>query len=225
MNEAADEQAIREKKNQLLAEIRADLLKRQLSNSENYDRAVLTLSTAFLGISFAFLKDFVPTDRAGCLFLLIVSWVALTVSVVSTIVSFCLSQRAIDVQLGKAEDYYLRDDQTALKKTRIAKAVDVVNIASGALFVVGVLLTTAFVIINLKGGMKMGDDKMGQTKTLREGAPIPQMQEIPSKRGAPIPNIQQVPQSQPPQNQPPAQSVPTAPPARSGPSGDSKKGN
>jgi hypothetical protein len=40
----------------------SDLLKRQVSNSENYDRAILSLATLFLGLSFAFLKDIVPVE-------------------------------------------------------------------------------------------------------------------------------------------------------------------
>lgn len=44
----------------LYADARADLLKRQLSNSENADRAILSVSTAALGFSLAFLKDIVP---------------------------------------------------------------------------------------------------------------------------------------------------------------------
>src|SRR5258708_16044581 len=36
---------------------RNELLAQQFSNSEGYDKAVLTLSSAFLGVSVAFIKD------------------------------------------------------------------------------------------------------------------------------------------------------------------------
>lgn len=142
LSDATDKHDLATEKRRLLAETRADLLKRQLSNAENYDKAVLSLSTVFLGFSLAFLKDLVPVHRAEWLCFLYGSWVALAGSVLCTIVSFRVSQRAIDVQLRKAEDYYLRDDQSALRKSRIAKATDWVNFASGVLFVLGLSLTT-----------------------------------------------------------------------------------
>jgi hypothetical protein len=220
LSDATDKQDLTPEKLRLLAETRADLLKRQLSNSENYDKAVLSLSTAFLGLSLAFLKDLVPVQRAECLFLLYFSWIVLAGAVLSTILSFWLSQRAINVQIKKAEDYYLRNDRTALSRSRIAKATDWVNALSGVLFVVGVSLTTAFVIVNFEGGLKMNSDKKSEHVPLTEGATIPKMQEVPQKvnRGAPIPNIQPGPQSEPP-----SQSIPTTPPPDTKPSGGDKK--
>lgn len=217
-----DEQDLTAEKRRLLAETRADLLKRQLSNSENHDKAVLSLSTAFLGFSLVFLKDLVPVHRAEWLCLLYGSWLALAGAVLATIVSFWVSQRGIDVQLKKAEDYYLRDDQVALTKSGIAKVTEWVNTASGVLFILGVLLTTVFVILNFERDLKMSNDKKIDQVPLREGATIPKMQEVPLKKGAPIPNLQSVPQSQQPQSQP-AQSTPATPQAGSTQSGGNKK--
>jgi hypothetical protein len=208
-------------KRRLLAETRADLLKRQLSNAENYDKAVLSLSTAFLGFSLAFLKDLVPIHLAEWRCFLYGSWMALGGSVLCTIVSFWVSQRAIDVQLRKAEDYYLRDDQSALRKSPMAKATDWVNAASGVLFVLGLLLTTTFVGLNFERSLKMSDEQKGQRVPLKEGAPIPTMQEVPLEKGAPIPRLQQVPQSQP-ENQQPAQDPPAVPSGSDAPSDQSK---
>ena len=65
-----DEEDIAAEKRRLLTETRADLLKRQLSNSESHDRAVLSLSTVFLGFSLAFLKDFAPIHDRVWLYVL-----------------------------------------------------------------------------------------------------------------------------------------------------------
>lgn len=217
MSDATGEQDLTAEKRRLLAETRADLLKRQISNAENYDKAVLSLSTFFLGLSLAFLKDFVPVQRAEWRSLLYGSWIVLTCAVVSTIASFLLSQRAIDVQLKKAEDYYLRGDQVALGKSRIAKVTDWVNAVSGVLFVFGVSLATAFVIVNFERELKMSSENESEQVRLTEGATIPRMQEVVEKHGMPIPNIQPVPQNQPSQSQPAAQSNPATPPANSAP--------
>jgi hypothetical protein len=210
-------------KQRLLAETRADLLKRQLSNAENYDKAILSLSTVFLGFSFAFLKDFVPAHLAEGLYLVYVSWIMLTAAVVTTVISFWVSQWAIDEQLKKAEDYYLRGNEGALEKSETAKITDYINFASGALFIFGVSLTTVFVFTNFERGLNMSNNNKGQQAEVRQAAPIPKMQETSFEKGAPIPNLQPVLQGQPPQGQPPAQSTPAAPPSSTTPSGDSKK--
>lgn len=207
----------------LLAETRADLFKRQLSNAEGYDKAILSLSTVFLGFSFAFLKDVVPAHLATGLYLLYVSWVMLTAAVVTTVISFWVSQHAINVQLQKAEDYYLRNDKSAFERSRFAKITDCINLLAGVLFILGVLLTTAFVITNFERGSNMSSDNKDGRTEVRQAAPIPRMQETLSERGAPIPNLQPVPQSQQPQGQSPSQSTPAAPPSGATPSGDSKK--
>lgn len=224
MTTQSDDQALTAEKRRLLAETRADLLKRYLSNSENYDKAILSLSTAFLGFSLAFLKDLVPVQWAKWLLLLYGSWVALAGAVLVTVVSFWVSQRGIDVQLKKAEDYYLRDDQSALKKSGIAKATTWVNVTSGALFILGLVLTTTFVILNFEErGVKMSNDKKDNQVPLREGAEIPRMQEVPLKKGADIPNLQPVPPTQPPPQSQPAQNVPARPPAGGTQSGGEKQ--
>ncbi|MBI2883185.1 MAG: hypothetical protein HYY11_04665 [Candidatus Methylomirabilis oxyfera] len=222
MSDTTGEQDLTAEKRRLLAETRADLLKRQLSNAENYDKAVLSLSTAFLGFSLAFLKDLIPSQRAEWLSLLYGSWIILTAAVLSTIVSFWVSQHAINVQLEKAEAYYLRDDHAALKRSWIAKATDWVNWASGGFFFLGVSLATAFVIVNFEGGLKMGSDQKSEQVRKTYGATIPKMQAVEVKKGAPIPNIQPAPRNQPAQSQPTAQGNPVAPPANSAPRGSKR---
>jgi hypothetical protein len=226
-----DEHDLRAEKQKLLAETRADLLKRQLSNAENYDKAIVSLATAFLGFSFVFLKDLVPATRAVWLSLLYISWSLLTFAVLSTIVSFWVSQKAINVQLKRAEDYYLHDIETALSRGIVLRLTDWVNVLSGVLFVLGVACTTTFVILNFQEVSTVSKDK-SNVKSLFEGAPVPKLQQVPSPQaqpetraapvpqlrlpsqgkpngGAPVPGLQQAPSPQP---QP--QTTPTPAPAK-----------
>ncbi len=53
-----------DERKRLYSETRTDLLKRQLSNAENYDKAVLSLATGVLGFSLVLLKDIVPSTNA-----------------------------------------------------------------------------------------------------------------------------------------------------------------
>ncbi|HVN94987.1 MAG TPA: hypothetical protein VMT62_01025 [Syntrophorhabdaceae bacterium] len=132
---------------------REDLLTRDLSNTEKYDNAILTLSTGVLAISLAFIKDIVPLDKSQCLFLLKASWWVFGLSIVSTLLSYILSHFAIKRQLRYAEKYYLDKKERYLRKKNRPKTwTEFLNWASGVLFIAGIVTTICFVSLNLKGG-------------------------------------------------------------------------
>lgn len=137
---------------QLHGEYRSDLLKRELSNSENFDRSVLSLSSALLAASIAFIRPSdvgVGTHHAA---ILAWSWAALAVAIVSTMVSFLVSQRAINRQLKLADDYYLKNQEDALTAVNgLAKWTERLNIFAGAAFLAGVGLTVWFAILSIPG--------------------------------------------------------------------------
>jgi hypothetical protein len=190
-DEAKSEQELRLK---LYAEARADLLKRQLSNSENADRAILSVSTAALGFSLAFLKDIIPLQEASSPYLPYVSWALFVLSIVLTLLSFFTSQKAIDEQLVLAHRYYIdRDDDAATLRPNSAKLTDILNKSGAAFLVVGLLVTCAFVGVNLWKGRTVSEKKL-----INEGASVPLMQRIPQggtleQKGAPIPMLQTIP--------------------------------
>jgi len=144
------DQSNMEERKILYARTRDDLLARNLSNSEKYDNAILTLSTGLLGLSLAFIKDIVPLAQSHYVFLLIMSWCAFGASIVSTLVSFALSQRGIERQLEYAGKYYLEELEEFLdKKNRPKQWTDFVNYLSGILFIVGIITTILFVSLNI----------------------------------------------------------------------------
>jgi len=137
---------------ELYAETRRDLLTRQLSNSEKFDGAVLTLSTAALGLSLTFLRDVVPLGKAQCLSVLVISWCLFGLAIFSTMASFLASQLGIKRQLEYAEEYYLnKKDDFLTKENFPAKLTEVINYISGFMFVAGILFTILFVATNLRG--------------------------------------------------------------------------
>lgn len=139
-----------EERKRLFAELKADISKRQLSNTENFDKAVLAYSVAGLGFSLGFLKDFVKMSQAIRGELLYVSWALFVVSVVLTMVSFLISQMGLCRQLESGESYYLEYDDGALKKKNIfAAATDWINVISGLAFVAALVCTIFFVGSNL----------------------------------------------------------------------------
>lgn len=180
-----EEQKIR---NELLAKYRDDILRRQLSNNENYDKAVLSLGTAFLGFSMAFLKDFVSYQNATCAPLLPISWVLFCFSIVATVASFFISQKGLSTQLEYAENYYLKNDQSYLAKINpAARWTDWVNYGSALSFVLAIISTIFFVVLNLVNGANMPEKR--NYVIAQDAASIPRMQQF--NRGASIPAMQQ----------------------------------
>lgn len=195
---------------ELYAKTRDDLLKRQLSNSENADRAVLTVSTAALGFSLAFLKDVVPLAAADQLWLLYVSWLCFTLAIIITLASFFTSQKAINAQLALAERYYLQHDESAYaNRPSSATVTENLNLAGAVIFVVGIFLTCIFAVINIGKGTHMSERKFAQDGApipslqrspgglTQKGATIPQMQPAAPQSGAPVPTMQKAPAPSP----------------------------
>ena len=160
----------------LLADFTAEVRKRQVSSSENFDKSVLTLSTSGLAVSLAFLKDFIPIGNAIFPCALYASWVLLTMATVITMLSFLASMRAQEFQQKVAEGYYLRREDPTKKPNKWDRLVIWMNRASGASFIAGVSLTTLFVTINLKGAHEM--------KNLQQAS-----SNAPERRGLPSPTI------------------------------------
>jgi len=133
----------------LYEEYRKDLLARQLSNAQNFDKAVLSLSTAGLGFSLAFIKDIIPLMKAAYLGLLLYSWYLFGAAIILTMISFHSSQIGIDRQLILAERYYLKCEADALTKTKWDTATSWLNRLAGIFFLMAISLTIAFVSINI----------------------------------------------------------------------------
>lgn len=163
----------------------SELFKRELSNSENYDKAILAYASGGLGISLAFIKDVVPLSSASCLALLELSWFCWVFAIVVVVISFQTSQFGIRRHLEKVKKYYLDDDDSALEAKNVpATLTDIANVLSGVLFLCGVVLTTAFVGINLRdGNVTKNSEGSGRRSTAMDGAPVPSL----VKKVAPAP--------------------------------------
>src|SRR5258705_7423220 len=125
--------------------IRGHLLSALQSTHEQYDKAVLTLSTGLLGLSIAFIKSDSRTPGVRFRCLLMLSWVFLLLAILSTLTSFLLSQRALRKALDDAHDLYIRKNSAALEKNPWSQATEIVNVLSGFLFLLGAVLTVMFV--------------------------------------------------------------------------------
>ncbi len=188
----------RELRRELHASAREELLKRQFSNSESYDKAILTLSSGFLALSLTFIKGVLPPGEIRSIGVLYASWIVLSLAIICTVLSFRISDAAINRQLVQIDRYYEGGDEDAATRGTLARWVDRFNNGSGALFIFGIVLTVAFVISNFSQRFDMSNTSGRGPRLIQEGQTVPDVQKIENadlKRGQSIPQVQKVPQS------------------------------
>lgn len=88
-----------------------DLNHRQMSNSETYDKSLLTLSSAFLGLSLTFIQNVVPLNSGKCFFLLYLSWGLFALTVILTIASFIYGQYVLEELRVGAKKYFIEGNK------------------------------------------------------------------------------------------------------------------
>ncbi|RKU34266.1 hypothetical protein C6495_08105 [Candidatus Poribacteria bacterium] len=89
---------------------RDELLKRELLNTVNLDKSVLSLSTAGLGFSLVLLRYLFPVGNPGHKWILYLSWAMFGLAIMLTLGSYLLGQHAIKQQLKLNERLILRNN-------------------------------------------------------------------------------------------------------------------
>jgi hypothetical protein len=213
MNAEANEET-RKKAAEIYDSFRDELLKRQLSNTENYDKSILTLSSSGLAISLTFLKTIIPIDEANHLWMIKTSWLCFLFSITLSIIAYLISNAAIDKQLEIAENYYIRLDNKAFnEKNYLSIANECINKIVGILFILAIVATILFVTLNInQTEPEMSHNNENKTNSGKlvlglESAGVPRMQRIPepqlSINSAQIPRMQAIPvASSQPQSEP-----------------------
>jgi len=141
-------------------------------NQEEYDKQLLTLSSGFLVLSMAFIKDIVPTEHAVDRGLLYTSFIVLSFCVLAVLASYQIS----NLGLTKAKEWWERRAQSTVDEPfpyGHAKFIRGWNFFTGLLFFVGIVLTVSFVVINLHQEAVMSE----KVVRVQEGA---QMKTVPS---------------------------------------------
>jgi len=171
----------------LYAGYMAEIYKRELSGIEHFDKSVLTLSSAGLGLSVTFLKDVIQLDRAVFLLGLYFSWMMFVAAIVCTLLSFLVSSKALEHQKGIAERAYRQGDDGAFTEpNRFDTLTRGLNYTSAGTFVGALLLTTAFVIVNMEMN-RMATNHQPAPILEKKGATVPTMQRPAAPAPAPAP--------------------------------------
>ena len=94
---------------------RDELVRGQISDSETYDRSILTLSSSFLGFSIAFIHFAANEEPIQILWAVIVAWALYFFSILSVLISILAMQKARGEMVDALEPYYLQGDGRLLK--------------------------------------------------------------------------------------------------------------
>lgn len=141
---------IAEQRMQAFLQFRTELMSAREKSYEQFDSAILTLSSGGLGLSVAFLDNVVELETAGATWVLVGSWILFAVAILATMSSFLCSQAAIDRTIEHARAYYVDDDREALKRRNpFSIATRWLNLAAALFFLLAVSMTIVFVSINL----------------------------------------------------------------------------
>lgn len=95
-----DEERAKERREQLY-KAWDEVNNRQLSNSQIFGKSILSLSSAGLGLSLAFIKNIVPQNQVNDVHFLHWSWTAFIIAIAATLFSFFTSQRGLKNQFSQ----------------------------------------------------------------------------------------------------------------------------
>jgi hypothetical protein len=121
------------------------------SQEDNFDKSMLTLSSASLGVSLAFIKDTVPLDKAVWKPLLLASWVTFALCIVTTVVSFRFSIAASKRRRSLLDEMFRTKNREleATQENGWNKAVRISARIALALFLAGLTSTMIFLVKNV----------------------------------------------------------------------------
>ena len=128
-----------------------ELSKRDLSNVENLDKAILSLSSAGLGLSLVFIKNVVELSKANHVWVLYGSWLMFVLAITSTLLSYLFGQRALHRQREFNEKYFLEGDEDAGQQKSFASRVTLfLSYVSVFTYIAAVSGTALFIKLNLE---------------------------------------------------------------------------
>lgn len=164
----------------LHADFVGEIHKREISSSENFDKSILTFSSAGLALSIGFLKDFVPIQVATAPWALYGSWFLFSLATCATMGSFLISGVALAKQKDLAYKYYIESDEGAFSRVNFwDRLTRVMNYASGGAFLLAMVLSVAFISINLEKGSALKQTTSNtQPGIAQKGLTVPTMQQV-----------------------------------------------
>jgi hypothetical protein len=127
------------------------LINAGLEQTRSFDKYILTLAGGTFGLSLVFIEKIAPNPEEGTVWLLATAWVIFGLSILSTLISFLLSQAACSRQREILDVWYKKNGKLSKEeeKNLFATWTKRLNWTSMGLFISGVAFLTAFSVLNL----------------------------------------------------------------------------
>jgi hypothetical protein len=115
--------------------------------ARSFDKAMITLCAAALGLSISFVRYVAPVPKATTL--LYVAWVCFVLALIVTLFSFLTAQSAMRKQRAILDRYCGKELSEGEKRNRWATCTKWLNVSSIILFISGVVFLVCFSVQNL----------------------------------------------------------------------------
>ena len=144
-------QAMDQENSQQYANYRSHLVESRYQSHNQFDKAIFLLAGGGLTVSLTIIKDLICFEQATTKFLLYWSWALFIVPLITTLLSFLISIKAIDKQIDATDRYYLEDDEDAINQKNVyADITKYFNYVSATSFVLAVVCMMLFTYCNVK---------------------------------------------------------------------------
>lgn len=160
-----------------------DLLKRNLSNNENFDRAILTLASAALAVSVTFINGLAGITLP---ILVVVCWAAFSTSIAFILYSYPYSQKSLEKQRDINRDVILWKNEG--ERNPYSKIHEKLVVWGCRFFFIGVVFLVLFFWANVSN-RKGAEDVAKQHKPIDAAAHTPPVQRIQEGASTPKPQI------------------------------------
>jgi len=125
---------------------RESLLELRTQQYSSFDKYLLSLSSATIGISLFFLKDIVQGKEIVGAYLIYWSWALLSSSMLTILISFLIASSSIEKEIENWDERYLSKSKIddSLQKNALAGFTKTLNWIACFAFVFGVVLLCIF---------------------------------------------------------------------------------
>lgn len=137
--------------------------------SKLFDRSILTLSAGALALSLTFVEKIAPNPLPESVRMLLAAWIFFGGTILITLISFLVSQRAYQRQRDLNDARY--ESGQPYERDKFGDWVDRLNYSSIVSFMIGAFLLILFSFTNLERKSNMAKQGQDVTKGAKPSAP------------------------------------------------------
>jgi len=139
-----------EEKREIYLQERKTLIELQKTSFQQFDKAILALSSGGLGFSLLIFNNVIDPKQIECKALLILSWICFGIAMLSTLMSFYFSIRAFDKRLESLNKFLMGEEyKVTIEESILTMHIRNLNVSSVLCVVLGVFFLFLFITINL----------------------------------------------------------------------------